>query len=506
MARVVMRALAIDGIILASWLASAGLVVLQERGALWGGSGNPTASLEAPLETKEQWFGIYYQGQKIGFSQVTLVPEERDGVPGVGIIDVGRLTFTLLGAPQQLEVRAKAFIDADWRLQDFTARIQSSTYRLEWSGRRQGDTLLVTVGTPTSSVTKRLHDPTGSAFVSGLSSWAAFHRLHIGQSGKAWVLNPLALAPETVSFTVRRQEIVDDTVTLVVDTEVSGLTTTSWVTPSGEVLRETSPLGWEVHRETQAQALQGLARERPTLDLLSAASVPLDRPLEEPTRIERLTLLVEGIEGGAISIDRPGQHALPPARLADYHQTAPQGVAWCLLQLDRPTRPQHAAPMPEAIRRYLRPSPFVQSHDSRIASQAAAIIGGVREPWERLERIHRWVFNTLSKRLTIGMPSAIDVLATLSGDCHEHTVLFTALARSAGLPTRMVAGLVYQQGRLYYHAWPEVWLGAWVPTDPTLGQLIADATHLGLTEAEGEHLITLGRFLGKLRVSVLQVR
>ena len=111
--------------------------------------------------------------------------------------------------------------------------------------------------------------------------------------------------------------------------------------------------------------------------------------------------------------------------------------------------------------------------------------------------------STLTKRLTVGLPSALDVLATLAGDCHEHTVLFTALARSLGLPTRMVAGLVYWQGQLYYHAWPEVWVGLWLPTDPTLGQPVADVTHLGLVEAENESLIALGQFIGKLRVHVL---
>jgi len=110
------RGLYIDGLLLTCWLASLGLVVLHEQGQLWGGWGNPLASLGATLEAKEQWFGIYYQGQKIGFSHTTLTPEERDGVPGTRVRDQGRFAFTLLGAPQQLDVTAQAFIDAAWRL------------------------------------------------------------------------------------------------------------------------------------------------------------------------------------------------------------------------------------------------------------------------------------------------------------------------------------------------------------------------------------------------------
>jgi hypothetical protein len=509
------RVLVLDGLIVIGWLTSAGMVILHERGQLWGGLGNPTASLGATLEAQNQRFGIYYQGQKIGFSQMTLVPQERNGMPGVAVIDRGRLAFNLLGAPQQLEVTAQAFIDADWRLQEFTAAIHSATYQLKWSGHRHDEEILLTVTTPTTSITKRLKDPVGSAFVNGLSSWSAFHRLHVGQSGKAWVLNPLALSPEVVSFHVRRSEVVGGKEALVIETDVGGLMTTSWVTPEGEVLKETSPLGWELRQESEAQTLQQFSRLSPTLDLLSATSVPIDRPLEDPERVDRLILLIEGVEADDIAIQRPWQSLLPSDRLSDYHRSVPQGP-WCLVQLDRPPTPDLrgarrtgdlALPMtPPPVKRYQRPSPFVQSDDPRIITKASEVVGAHTDPWQQTVALNRWVFSTLRKQLTVGLPSAVDILAASVGDCHEHTILFTALARSVKLPTRMVAGLVYWQGRLYYHAWPEVWLDQWIPTDPTLGQLIADATHLGLSEAENETLISLGRFLGKLRVQVLESR
>ena len=504
MSRSLVRALIIDSLIVGGWLVCVGMVVLHERGGLWHGFGNPTASLGATLDVKEQWFGIYYQGQKIGFSQTILVPEEHDGMPGVGVMDRGRLSFNLLGSPQQLEVSARAFIDADWRLQFFTTSIHTATHDLTFTGRRHGDELLVSMTTPTSSVAKRLQDPTGGAFVNGLSSWVAFHRLRVGQSGKAWVLNPLALRPEAVYFTVRRREPLDGKDALLVESDVAGITTTTWVTPEGEVLKETSPIGWELRQESRAEALRRPSDHQETLDLLSATSIPIDRPLEASERITRLTLLIEGMEGGEAAITRPWQRVLPPERLGDYQRTPPP-APWCLIQLDRPTRDQAAQAVPESIQRYLRPSLFVQSDDARIRAQAAALIGSRADSWERMSALHQWVYETLTKRLTIGLPSAVDVLETQVGDCHEHTVLFTALARSVGLPTRMVAGLVYQGGKFYYHAWPEVWIGQWVPTDPTLGELIADATHLGLSEAENESLISLGHFVGKLRVSVLSV-
>jgi transglutaminase-like putative cysteine protease len=75
---------------------------------------------------------------------------------------------------------------------------------------------------------------------------------------------------------------------------------------------------------------------------------------------------------------------------------------------------------------------------------------------------------------------ARDVLVRRSGDCNAHTVLFVALARALGLPARPVAGLLLANGRYYYHAWAEVYLGDWVAVDPTLDQFPADVAHLRL--------------------------
>jgi transglutaminase-like putative cysteine protease len=80
----------------------------------------------------------------------------------------------------------------------------------------------------------------------------------------------------------------------------------------------------------------------------------------------------------------------------------------------------------------------------------------------------------------VSVPSALDVLSTRRGDCNEHAVLAVALLRAAGVPARMAAGLAYQQGAFYYHAWVEYWQNGWRTMDPTWGQLPADLGHIRL--------------------------
>jgi transglutaminase-like putative cysteine protease len=64
----------------------------------------------------------------------------------------------------------------------------------------------------------------------------------------------------------------------------------------------------------------------------------------------------------------------------------------------------------------------------------------------------------LKKSVSVTIPSAIQVLDSRSGDCNEHTQLFIALSRAAGIPAR--ARRARARGtEFYYHAWPEVFVG-----------------------------------------------
>jgi transglutaminase-like putative cysteine protease len=81
--------------------------------------------------------------------------------------------------------------------------------------------------------------------------------------------------------------------------------------------------------------------------------------------------------------------------------------------------------------------------------------------------------------------------------------------RAAGLPARLAAGLVYQDGAFYYHAWVEACAGmdngraVWIACDPVFGQLPADATHIRLVTGGLDRQADLVRVLGRLELEVL---
>jgi hypothetical protein len=155
-----------------------------------------------------------------------------------------------------------------------------------------------------------------------------------------------------------------------------------------------------------------------------------------------------------------------------------------------------------AFRTWLRAEPLIQTNDPRIAAQARQILGRERNATRAVERLLAWT-GGLRHAHPLGVPSAVRTLETRAGDCDEVTVLFVALARAAGVPARPAAGLLLRDGRFYYHAWAEVYLGDWVPVDPLLGQLPADAGRLRLVTGGLARRVDLLRLIGNLRLETL---
>jgi transglutaminase-like putative cysteine protease len=155
------------------------------------------------------------------------------------------------------------------------------------------------------------------------------------------------------------------------------------------------------------------------------------------------------------------------------------------------------------FKRELSPEPLLQSDNADIRAQAAKIVGAEKDPRKAAALLTSWVHDKMAKEYIVGVPDAAQILKTMRGDCNEHTQLFLALSRAAGVPARAAAGLAYVDGRFFYHAWPEVWLGQWVAVDPTFGQFPADAAHLRFTIGGLARQAMLVRLIGTIGVDVV---
>ncbi|MCC7073636.1 MAG: transglutaminase domain-containing protein [Deltaproteobacteria bacterium] len=143
----------------------------------------------------------------------------------------------------------------------------------------------------------------------------------------------------------------------------------------------------------------------------------------------------------------------------------------------------------------LAATPYEAVDDARIKRTAAEVTKGAKDKRDEVARLVRFVYDHVeAKGLDRGYAPAVATLESKAGDCTEHSVLLSALARARGVPTRLVDGVVVDQTRAGYHEWVEVWLEGegFVAADPTFGVFPAGPERLKLAEgstAPDEHLL-----------------
>ena len=144
---------------------------------------------------------------------------------------------------------------------------------------------------------------------------------------------------------------------------------------------------------------------------------------------------------------------------------------------------------------FLKPTEEITSENPMVTGQAREIAGDDRDAWSVAQKLGDWTYKNLEWKL-VARAGAAQTLATREADCSEFSQLYVSMARSLGLPARMVSGLAYSGNSFGGHAWVEVWVGEWVELDPTWGTHFVDATHIRneastLLTAAGLNLIDL---------------
>ena len=280
-----------------------------------------------------------------------------------------------------------------------------------------------------------------------------------------------------------------------------GIELDSWLDPDGQVVRATSPLGYTIERTAFEIAWNtyrnlgsrgGATAALGASDIIERTAISVGAGLPSGERIARLAVRLGNVDLEGFDLEGDQQQLRGDTLVTAAHQL--------------PERIDYRLPASRSEwGKVLEATPLIQAEDPEIRRAAEEILGGVTEPGQAAERLNRWVYENLDKQITLSVPSARQVLDGRRGDCNEHTVLYVALARAAGLPARTAAGLVYVRDRFYYHAWPEVWLGSWVPVDPTLNQFPADASHLRFVIGGLARQVELVRLVGLLQLDVLSV-
>lgn len=482
----------LSALVLGAWVVQMGVLARRAFSAT-------PLSLAADLASygsAAQWRGIYYRNEKIGFSVGQTTPTDD----GYEIREDSRLQMTLVGAETAVRMTSRARVDRAFELQSFSFSLDPGSGPTEVEGRLDGKRLALVIRNSAGErrETRELAEP--PALSLNLPRSLAARGLEPGQTHVVSVFDPATLRNQPMTLEVKAREVVRAAGRQVpafrVEGRLAGVTLRSWITDTGEVVREESPMGLLVARETPEQARALAVPGRIQSDLLEASAlVPKGgRRIDDPRSVTRLRVRIDGLAG------------LEGKDLEGAGQSFADGA---IQVVDAGTlRP---GPAPGDLERFLGPEALLESDAPEIRAEAEKAAAGATDDRQRAERLARHVHAIVEKRPTVSLPSAREVLKTRVGDCNEHTALYVAMARSLGLPARIAVGLVYLRGAFYYHAWAEVYVakpggrGLWLPVDPTLNEFPADATHLRLARGGLDRQAAIVGLVGRAELEILDL-
>lgn len=446
----------------------------------------------ATLPSKEIWTGVVFNGAKIGFSHFRIEPAAQGGLHRLRSEATMRLRF--LGFDKSIRLRAE-----DWVRDDLSLGRFAYDYHIDGSDLRvRGEVAAseLAVGIETGGVRSQqklaLAGPLYPA--SALTLIPVLAGLAIGRehrfmtySGELQQLGEVSQRVESFE----RSSLFEGSA-FKVATELMGLRTTTWIDVQGRPVLELGLNGVIVSAlEDEATAKGYLASAALNKDdvIVQWSLVRTDRPLPEARDLRRLHVALEGAP-------------LPVS--SDARQACVRGDGEVVCRIVA-ARQAPAAPGDAAA--FVAPSLTVQSAHASIRALARTILSDLPPGEDRIAALLKWMEGNIRKEAA-DVFSALDVLLSKRAECQGQAYLYAALARAAGIPTRVANGLVYspEHAGFLYHTWAESLVdGSWQAVDPTFDQRSADATHLALVYGETlADLLPLVDWVGKTRIRVLE--
>jgi len=468
-----------------------------------GASGSRLAFDSLPMDT---WMGIYFSdGRKVGYTHSRIEPAGLAPENGYTVTNQTRLELAFLDRSALVDMDARATIAGDGRFRRFGIEVKSGRTSFRAKAEVIGGKMHFDVTAGGSTRTFVMDTPPDGLVADSMSPLLAVSTLRPGVTYRADLLDPISFTSSRARVTLVDREFIDlsderiqaDRVVI----EYQGTETTAWVAESGEVVRVDTAMGLSMVREPRELAEDTGRETRPGrsrgADMAQFGITPTGKRVSESKYVARMTIEVDGASLDGLAVEDRAQ------RVTD-KDTGTVEVA------SRGPSRDSVLPFPvDGLRRALgkltEPELLLESDDPEIVARTTSIVAGCTDSWQAAQAIYEWVYTSMEKDIVFSVPSALEVMHTLRGDCNEHTTLFVALARAAGIPAKTQLGVAYSDGAFYYHAWPAVYVGEWVRMDPTLGQPVADATHIKFVEGGISHWSEIVRLVGTMRIRVIDI-
>lgn len=433
----------------------------------------------------EQWLGIYVKGYKIGYTHFEITRTAK----GYEVKETTLMDLKMLGQRKSLTTTTVISTDRELRLKNFEFFLSTGDQRAKSTGVKQGKNISINVemngGKGPSRVLPayKFYLPTllHARMVLGNKIPSTF-KLY---DPSTFTIEDAKLVSKNYKFISYRGKKVK---ALVYTVEYLGYTTHTYVY-NGRIIRDEGALG--IVRIDEPESVATKIEAQP-VDLLHLFAVVPEGDIPQDAR--KVELRLSNIDPKMLDLTLDGQ------------TVEKLGKDYAIIKIEVPDLRNFKENdyISDSVKKYIQPDEFMQSDDPRIQQIALSLTSDVSNSIEKVERIKDWVYHYIEKKPTVTIPSAVEVFETRRGDCNEHAVLFGAVARAAGIPTKIVVGLIYANGAYYYHAWNAVWIdGRWIFVDSIFNEFPASARHIMLKTGGIDKQTEIISIVGRIKIKII---
>lgn len=453
---------------------------------------------------KEAWYGIYFQEDKVGYSHFRIEPSGDNFV----IHSDSVMRLTALKKTNQIKMEEKVFVKPDLTLLSFESLVEMNDKSLEVKGRNESGKLSVNM-TASGEKIERTYDVDGALYhSSAISLMPALRGLSEGASSSFTVFNPEKQTMETVDQLITKVSGAPGPNDAVwkARNKLGAAVVNSWLNRKGLTVLEKALDGSLITvLEDESLARDFLNKKAQQKDLiLDLSLVKSPKPILKPAGTRSLSAVIKGVDPSLFPEDHrqkittSGSDMAPGSFKLDVvvENRADFGSKKKVRTLSNPDIRQDFDREGD-----LASTLSIQSDNPVIVKQASSIVSPQDPDFERVVKLVNWTSDNIRKSMRDSF-TALEVLQTMEGECQSHAGLYTAMARSLKIPTRIVTGLVYSDGLGFlYHAWAESYVDGWLSVDPTLKQTPSDATHIKIANnVDGSSSNAVLQMVGKLKI------
>ena len=400
-----------------------------------------------------------------------------------------RLNLPVLGYVEPINLHMRINLFDDYSLKEAFLNLRSESYFLKGELKKNKNNLYsLCLETPLQKLKKPLFIK--GELINSLFFPISFNFLPLKKKVTFYVYDPFLEKKMKITLLNKGRRAMRNfkEKTYLVEMDVEGVKGKLYINPQGRLLYEEF-LGFKFIKEEPRLLFSKKASS--SVDIAQILAIETEK-LPEPEKLHYLKVKIRGIKKEWIR--------------EDFNQKVIFQKEEAIVEITKRIPAQETFTLSSGnFQKYLKEDRFIRFNAPLLKKTVSSIIKNEKNPLEILKKLSYWINKNIKKVPTFSIPNTLDTLKMRQGDCAEISALLVGFLRCVGIPSYVNIGLVYREGKFFYHAWVSLYVGEWIDTDPALNQLIADPTHIKLFQGL-ENQFEIFKLLNNLKIDIVEYR